>query len=136
MGSSSRNAAHFFQMFTHGIPTRFDYGDDDLNLAVHGSKRPPLYNISTIQSRNIALIYLKDDWFNSVSDVNLLKEHLTGTSGECLICHQVTMYPFLVVDLLTEYQVPDETLNHMELVWGKQVGQRINSKILHILNQF
>lgn len=78
MGSASRNAAHFFQMFEHGNPSHFDYGSPEENEARYGRITPPRYNMSNINSTDIALIYLKDDWFNSYHNVQLLKDHLTG----------------------------------------------------------
>ena len=43
---------------------------------------------------------------------------------------------FCLVDLLSEFVIPDETLNHMELVWSKDAGKYVNSKILQILQGY
>lgn len=40
------------------------------------------------------------------------------------------------VKLLDDYQVPDLSFNHMELVMGKRVGVQVNSKILEILARY
>ena len=78
MGSASRNAAHFFQMFDKGNPTYFDFGNPEENEAKYGTITPPKYNLSNINSTDMALIYLQDDWFNSYKNVKLLKDHLKG----------------------------------------------------------
>lgn len=42
----------------------------------------------------------------------------------------------LAVNLLDDYAVPDETWNHMDLVWAKQVGQYVNTRILDLLSKY
>ncbi|CAG2110920.1 unnamed protein product, partial [Medioppia subpectinata] len=86
-----------------------DYGDPDTNLARHESPEPPPYDLSAINSTHVALIYTANDWLNHVDDVQRLKEHLK-------------------VKLLDDYQVPDETWNHMELVWALETGQLVNPR--------
>lgn len=117
MGSSSRNAAHFFQMFEHGNPAYFDYGAAELNQAKYGMFTAPFYNVSNIASKDIALFYLKDDWFNPIINVNLLKDKLQEK-------------------LLDDYLVPIDTWNHMELIWSNQAGKIVNSRILQILGKY
>ena len=56
-------------------------------------------------------------------------------SVQCLRFHFID-FQIITVDLLEDYQVPQPSWNHMELVWAKQTGKYVNSKILHILNQF
>ena len=40
-----------------------------------------------------------------------------------------------LVKLLDDYLVPDHTWNHMELMWAKDVGKYVNTKILDILKR-
>ena len=77
MGSSSWNVAHFFQMFEHGQPSRFDYGAL-INLRKYGSLTPPIYDAGRINSTDMAFIYLANDYFNSLTNVDKLKSKLKG----------------------------------------------------------
>ncbi|CAG2110743.1 unnamed protein product [Medioppia subpectinata] len=115
-GSSSWNFAHLLQIRSANRPERYDYGDPDINLARHESPEPPPYDLSAINSTHVALIYTANDWLNQLDDVRRLKEHLK-------------------VKLLDDYQVLDETWNHMELVWALGTGQLVNPRVLDILNK-
>lgn len=77
MGSSSWNVAHFFQMFEHGHPVRFDYGPLN-NLRKYGRLTPPIYDASHINCTDMAFIYLTNDYFNSMDNINKLKSKLKG----------------------------------------------------------
>ncbi|CAG2119712.1 unnamed protein product, partial [Medioppia subpectinata] len=115
-GSSSWNFAHLLQIRSANRPERYDYGDPDTNLARHETPEPPPYDLSAINSTHVALIYTANDWLNPLDDVQRLKEHLK-------------------VKLLDDYQVPDETWNHMELVWAVETGQLVNPRVLNILKK-
>lgn len=77
MGSSSWNAAHIFQLLDHGRPSYFDYGLLK-NIEKYSSVIPPIYDASRINSTDIALFYLKNDYFNHLNNVNDLKNKLNG----------------------------------------------------------
>lgn len=77
MGSSSWNWAHWEQMLSDGMPRHFDYGKEQ-NLAKYGTEKPPIYDLSKINSEHIALFYTANDWFNHLDDVSLLKDALKG----------------------------------------------------------
>ncbi|XP_046917071.2 lipase member J [Dermatophagoides farinae] len=116
MGSSSWNVAHFFQMFEHGQPSRFDYGAL-INLRKYGSLTPPIYDAGRINSTDMAFIYLANDYFNSLTNVDKLKSKLK-------------------VNLIDDYLVPDQSWGHMDLVWSKYSGRLVNQRILDILARY
>ncbi len=76
-GSSSWGGAHLLQKLITNRPTKFNFGEEE-NIRRYGQKVPPEYNLSAINSTNIALIYAADDWLNDIDDINLLKHTLTG----------------------------------------------------------
>jgi hypothetical protein len=47
-------------------------------------------------------------------------------------------YPIyqISVHLLDDYLVPDLSWNHMELLWAKETGKLVNSRILQLLQLF
>ncbi|CAG2165664.1 unnamed protein product [Oppiella nova] len=115
-GSSSWNAAHLLQMVYSNRPQRYDYGNNETNTMKYQSHEPPVYDMSAINSTNIALIYSANDWLNPVPDVEYLKSHLN-------------------VKLLDDYEVPDPTWNHMELLWALETGQFVNPRIPDIFTK-
>lgn len=76
-GSSTWGGAHLLQKLITKRPTKFNFGEEE-NIRRYGQKVPPEYNLSVINSTNIALIYAADDWLNDIDDINLLKHTLTG----------------------------------------------------------
>jgi len=76
-GSSTWGGAHLLQKIMTTRPTKFNFGEEE-NIRRYGQKVPPEYNLSAINSTNIALIYAADDWLNDIDDINLLKHTLTG----------------------------------------------------------
>lgn len=77
MGSSTWNFAQALQIMTDGIPRHFDHGKE-LNLAKYGMETPPIIDMSNINSEHIALFYTKNDWFNHMDSINMLKDALKG----------------------------------------------------------
>lgn len=100
MGSSSWNVAHFFQMFEHGQPSRFDYGAL-INLRKYGSLTPPIYDAGRINSTDMAFIYLANDYFNSLTNVDKLKSKLKGNifDGRRIIA-DFTFFPCFICSKL------------------------------------
>ncbi|CAG2184340.1 unnamed protein product, partial [Oppiella nova] len=96
-------------------PVKFNLGTEE-NIRRYGQSVPPEYDLSVINSTNIALIYAANDWLNDIRDINLLKKTLK-------------------VKLMDDYLVPDTTFNHMELMWARDVGKYVNTKILEILHK-
>ncbi len=93
-GSSSRNAAHLLQSVIRNSPSKFDFGEEENRLR-YNSNEPPIYDLSAINSTNIALIYTANDWLNSFKDVQLLKKHLKGI---CLfVCLQINSFKIILI---------------------------------------
>jgi len=57
---------------------KYDFGDTDQNVQRYNSSQPPEYDLSAINSTDIALIYTANDWLNPLKDIQLLKQHLKG----------------------------------------------------------
>lgn len=116
-GSGTRNLIHLLQHVAQ--PSYYDHSIESStrNVQLYGREYPPMYKYSKINSTDIALIYTHRDWFNHLADIYLLKDNLN-------------------VQLVDDFMVPDKTWNHMELVWGKNVGTVVNARILQILNKY
>ncbi|CAG2107301.1 unnamed protein product [Medioppia subpectinata] len=56
-------------------PTKFDFRESG-NIVRYGQPVPPEYDLSTINSTNIALIYAANDWLNDIKDIAYLRVHL------------------------------------------------------------
>ncbi|CAG2107302.1 unnamed protein product [Medioppia subpectinata] len=115
-GSGTWAGTHLLQKLITKRPTKFDFGESG-NIERYGQPVPPEYDLSAINSTNIALIYAANDWLNDIKDIAVLK----GT---------------LKVKLLDDYLVPDPTWNHMELMWARDVGKYVNTRIIDILDKF
>ena len=55
----------------------FNFGEET-NIARYGQPVPPEYDLSAINSTNIALIYAANDWLNDPKDIAILKQTLKG----------------------------------------------------------
>jgi len=62
-GISSWVLEHQFQSDRNW--TRFDYLDHKLNLEAYGQLKPPPFHYENITSKNLAMIYSKDDVFSN-----------------------------------------------------------------------
>lgn len=80
-GASSWNTAHLIQSIRLGSVKKFDYGDPEKNKLKYGSSVPPDYDLGSINSTNIALIYTANDYLNHLQDVQRLKDGLQGNRG-------------------------------------------------------
>jgi len=60
-------------------PAKFDFGEQE-NRRRYNSIESPIYDLSAINSTNIALIYTGNDWLNDMKDVYLLKKSLKSIS--------------------------------------------------------
>ncbi|XP_054167643.1 lysosomal acid lipase/cholesteryl ester hydrolase-like [Oppia nitens] len=115
-GAGTWSGTHLLQKFITKRPTKFNFGEPG-NRVRYGQPVPPEYNLSSITSPNIALIYAASDWLNDPKDIAILKQTLK-------------------VKLLDDYLVPDPTWNHMELMWARDVGKLVNKKILELLDKY
>ncbi|RWS03645.1 hypothetical protein B4U79_08519 [Dinothrombium tinctorium] len=82
-GSSAWNVVHFGQEMLSKEFRKFDFGEKE-NLKKYGSKYPPVYNLTKIKSRNIALLYSENDWLADPKDVQFIREQLRGERSENL----------------------------------------------------
>ncbi|CAG2170441.1 unnamed protein product [Oppiella nova] len=98
-GSSSRNVEHIHQIINAIRFQRYDYGDNETNTQKYQSQVPPPYDMSAINSTNIALIYTANDWMITLPDLQKLKGHLKD-----------------------DYMVPELTWNHNEPLLGREAG--------------
>ncbi|CAG2161896.1 unnamed protein product [Oppiella nova] len=114
-GTSSWNVAHFGQLVESKKFRKFDYGEYE-NKIIYGQKTPPNYNLSSITSTKIALIYSLNDWLADLANVVQLKQELK-------------------VPLLAEYLVPYERWSHTDYIFGKDAGLYVYSKVLEILSK-
>ncbi|XP_054153917.1 lipase member J-like [Oppia nitens] len=112
-GTSSWNVAHFGQLVESSTYRKFDFGKDE-NEIIYGQKTPPDYDLSSINSTKIALIYSLNDWLADINDVNVLKQQLK-------------------VPLMYDYLVPNNKWTHVDYIFGKDAGVYVYPKILDIL---
>lgn len=124
-------------MHEHSNPSHYDFGNETINLMHYNSTSAPLYHIGDIRYKRLALIYSANDWFNHIETISRLKKELRGKFGQLYGLHLLlTIFCFLsLVPLLDDYLVPDHSVNHMDLVWGVEVGRLVNTKILDILDK-
>ncbi|OTF70973.1 hypothetical protein BLA29_014481 [Euroglyphus maynei] len=87
------------------------------NIDRYNQSEPFHYDARMINSTNIAIIYTENDWFNSVEHVQRLRETLPKP-------------------LIDDYLVPNESYGHLDLLWGYNVGQLVNERIMNILNRY
>ena len=76
-GSGTWAGTHLLQKMIAKRPVKFNLGTEE-NIRRYGQSVPPEYDLSVINSTNIALIYAANDWLNDIRDINLLKKTLKG----------------------------------------------------------
>lgn len=133
MGSSTRNLVHLLQQ-SRGL-TFYDFGTEQLNIDHYGTATPPKYNFSQITSKNLVEFHVKNDLLLDLENIKLLKNELKGQQKHLKKTFQFFLF-FVVVPFACEYQIPDETWAHTDLILGKDVGKYVNSKILSILKSY
>ncbi|KAI1289711.1 Gastric triacylglycerol lipase [Halotydeus destructor] len=115
-GTSTRNVLHFAQGFVSKAFRKYDHGSPEANMAAYGQPLPPEYPLENITNKHIAIFSSKSDWFCDPEDVKLLRSRLA-------------------VDLYEDYEIPDERWNHLDFLWGKELGKLVNVKVLDILKK-
>lgn len=78
LGSSSWTGAQMLQQSRLGGTKKFDFGDPQKNLNKYNSSQPPDYELSAVNSTNIALIYTERDMYSELRDIERLKKDLKG----------------------------------------------------------
>ncbi|XP_019161592.1 PREDICTED: triacylglycerol lipase 2 isoform X2 [Ipomoea nil] len=75
--TSTKNLVHLAQTVRDGILAKYDYGNNDFNLAHYGEARPPRYNLSNIPGDIPMFIsYGGEDALSDVRDVESLLDYL------------------------------------------------------------
>nr|GMC99502.1 triacylglycerol lipase 2-like [Ipomoea batatas] len=75
--TSTKNLVHLAQTVRDGVLAKYDYGNNDFNLAHYGEARPPRYNLTNIP-RDIPMFisYGGEDALSDVKDVESLLDYL------------------------------------------------------------
>nr|GLL26712.1 triacylglycerol lipase 2 isoform X1 [Ipomoea trifida] len=75
--TSTKNLVHLAQTVRDGVLAKYDYGNNDFNLAHYGETRPPRYNLTNIP-RDIPMFisYGGEDALSDVKDVESLLDYL------------------------------------------------------------
>ncbi|KAF7491880.1 Gastric triacylglycerol lipase [Sarcoptes scabiei] len=97
----------------NGPIKHFNYGEK-YNFEIYGQSEPPIYNVSRINSTNIAFFYARNDSINSLEANHRLKNDLT-------------------VPLFDDYMIEDPDWNHMSFIFAKNVGKIVNQRLEKIL---
>lgn len=115
-GTSTKNMLHFSQSVVSKKFRMYDMGSAAGNQARYGSPEPPEYPLEKITCKSMAIFSSLNDWFCDVKDLDGLRTRLT-------------------VPLLEDYVVPDKEFNHLDFLWGTDVGQLVNRKVLELLDK-
>ncbi|RWS24857.1 lipase 3-like protein [Leptotrombidium deliense] len=95
---------------------KFDYGKIT-NIEKYGSETPPLYNLTKITSKHIALLHSDNDWLADPQDVEFLRSQIKD-------------------NLILDYKVPVKQWNHLDFVWALQAGEYVNSVVFQVLKKY
>lgn len=113
-GTSTMNILHWAQMVRSGKQEMYDYGSILANEQHYGSKTPPIYDISKIQTD--MYIYWSDaDWLADEQDI---QNHLFKELNPKYIKENVHLPNF----------------NHLDFIWGQRAAEAIYDPILHTIN--
>lgn len=116
-GTTSWTLVQYMEKFeSHRPLSHFDYGPEK-NMLVYGQYQAPIYNISNIKSRHLALYYGLVDQINKLESNLLLIKNLQ-------------------VKLRENYLINDYNWDHMSFVYGKNVGEKVNQRILNLLSEY
>lgn len=112
LGSSTRTFIQLMQQ-TRGL-RYFNFSDPATNLQVYGREESPPYNFTRIVSPFLVDIHVKVDRYVDLENIRLLKADIR-------------------VPFAREYQIDDQSWGHVDLLWGKNVGKVVNSRVLRYL---
>lgn len=94
----------------------YDHGESE-NMERYSSPKPPQYPLSNITNQHIALFSSTNDWLAQQHDVTRLRRALK-------------------VPLIDDYLVPNKKWNHIDYIWGRDVGTLINTRVLSLLGRY
>ncbi|OTF78125.1 hypothetical protein BLA29_006503, partial [Euroglyphus maynei] len=101
-GASNDNAIHHMQTWKKGHVSHYDYGVEK-NLKFYNQSEPPIYDVTKINSTNIAFFQSSFDRISSIEGNIQLKQELTKP-------------------LLEDYVIDRKDFDHMSFVWSKKTG--------------
>ncbi|XP_015786240.1 gastric triacylglycerol lipase-like [Tetranychus urticae] len=118
IGSSTSlwNAVHFGQNINSGKFHKFDFGRFG-NKRRYGQSKPPVYQLSKINSTSIALLYAKGDALSDPEDVSQLIKDIQ-------------------VPLARDHCVPVPSWNHYDFLFSKDAYEYIYSIVTEILSTY
>nr|CAD2183051.1 unnamed protein product [Meloidogyne enterolobii] len=105
-GTSTRNIAHWTQMQQSGLVQKFDYGTENENRLIYGQIKPPIYNLTNINTIPIYLFYSDSDWLATDKDV------------EETIIKQIPKENIKIAKKLPNF-------NHFDFIWGINAPDKI-----------
>ncbi|CAH1105287.1 unnamed protein product [Psylliodes chrysocephalus] len=113
-GAATKQVVHYGQEVNSGKFEQFDYGAYR-NYKIYGSIFPPDYDLSKITAP-MYLIYSSNDWLAANVDVEKLYSQLPN--GKEL------------------YNIPIQTWNHLDFLFGNNATEMVYDKIVQILSNY
>ncbi|XP_062544060.1 lipase 3-like [Armigeres subalbatus] len=108
-GAGILQILHYAQAFKDGIFRRYDYGDDEQNRAIYGTKEVPRYNVSKITAP-VRIYYGYNDNVIPYVNVQRLERDLPNVVGT--------------------YLVPDERFTHADFILANEVKELLYDEIV------
>jgi len=115
-GTSTFTVLHYAQGVNSGEFMGFDWGNDEANIAHHGSATPPLYRLEDVTTP-IALFWGDNDWLAQPED--LLKIIMK--------CQTV-----IVKNLEVEW----DNWNHLDFLFAIDVDQYVNNPFIELIESY
>lgn len=109
---------HYAQLYRHKYFAMFDYGSSRRNFLKYGQNRPPSYDLSRINSTEIALFYARNDLFADPADVAVLRDTLAH------------------LPLLVDHLIPDQSFNHLDFTYHERTGTLVHPFVLDLLIKY
>ncbi|XP_044254846.1 lipase 3-like [Tribolium madens] len=114
-GSSTKTVLHYSQEIKYdGKFQQYDYGPDG-NKIKYGTLTPPQYKLLNIKVKTY-LMYALNDFLASYIDVIRLSQNLTNNVGM--------------------YQVPLESFNHVDFLFGKHAAKLVYKPLMKVLQNY
>lgn len=111
-GCATKQVTHYLQLVRSGFFRNFDYGTAG-NLAEYGTPEPPDYPLRKVTAP-VALFFSNKDYFANITDVMRLQS--------------------LLPNVVDSYFV--ENFDHVDFLWGRNIRERINNRILSLIGSF
>jgi len=115
-GTSTYTVLQYAQEINTKTFSGFDWGSPEANIAHHGEIRPPLYNLSNVNTP-IALFFGDNDWLVASGDMMKI----------------VTECQDVIVGL---YEVAWQGWNHLDFLYAIDVNKFVNEPFIETLKSF